>query len=148
MSACGWNLRGGENYSAPEALNLVSSDRYAPLTLAFLEAMQQRTITTSDAAPLQLILGPELLSKKTVAVTNIGSPSQYELTLSVDYRYLTEKEPPTITLAKSISIHRVFDFDPSNTVAKHQEEYTLLEEMRRELAHRILQQAPNLADDQ
>lgn len=140
LSACGWHLRGWQMANSLEALNLQAKDRYSPLTLAVEDAMQQRDIDNSAQAPLQLQLGNEVLHKRTVAVTSIGSPSQYELSLSVEYRFWRPQAPPTT--AATATAFRVFDFNPSNTVAKTQEENTLLEEMRRELAHNILQKAP------
>lgn len=141
ISACGWHLRGAQNQNAPENLRVIASDIYAPFILTLTEVMRLQSITNTNNAPLQLHIGKEALKKRTVAVTNIGSPSQYELSLSVDFHYQVANKTEILKLPKSISVHRVFDFDPSNTVAKSEEENTLLAEMRRELAHRILQQA-------
>lgn len=140
-AGCGWNLRGWNNPSSISSLNLISPDRYAPLTLALLETMQQQGITDEREAPLQLILKEETLHKRTVAVTSIGSPSQYELSLSTDYQY-RGAGGQVKTVPRTLTVFRDFDFDPNNTVAKNEEENTLLEEMRRELALRILQRAP------
>lgn len=138
ISACGWHLRGSHSAQAPSELNLVSADPYAALALAFRENMQQQGISNNNVAPLQLKIGSEQLSKRTVAVTNIGSPSQYELSLSVEYQYYLLTESESVTLPRTISVQRVFDYDPNNTVAKNEEENTLIEEMRRELARRII----------
>lgn len=146
VSACGWQLRGWTNESAIDELNLITKDRYAPLTLAVLETMQQQGIGYEQDAPLQLHLGTAVLRKRTVAVTSIGSPSQYELSLSVSFQYLAATQERVDTLPRTLSVSRAFDFDPNNTVAKNEEENTLLEEMRRELALRILQLAPAPVD--
>lgn len=146
VSACGWQLRGWNDQGAISALYLVTNDRYAPLTIAILETMQQQGITHKNDAELQLHVGEESLRKRTVAVTSIGSPSQYELSLSVSYQYRTAAEEQARTLPRTLSVSRAFDFDPNNTVAKNEEENTLLEEMRRELALRILQLAPAPVD--
>ncbi len=140
MIACGWHLRGWEASSMLEPIRVVAKDRYAPLTLALLDALQQRGNDDSQAQ-LHLQLSNELLTKHTVAVTSIGSPSQYEMTLAVEFQYWRKGTTPK-TLPMEVSVNRVFDFDPSNTVAKTEEENTLLDEMRRELAHRILRSAP------
>lgn len=143
ISACGWQVRGWQTApSTLEELELIAEDRYAPLTLSVLDVLQQRGIDNHKQAPLKLQLGMEKLSKRTVAVTSIGSPSQYEMSLSVTYRYYHAGETPQTT-PSTASVHRVFDFDPSNTVAKTEEENTLLAEMRRELAHRILRNPPH-----
>lgn len=146
ISACGWQLRGWTHESAISELNLVTRDRYAPLTLAVLETMQQQGISNKRDALPQLHLGTAVLRKRTVAVTSIGSPSQYELSLSVSFRYHSSPQDQPETLPRTVSVFRAFDFDPNNTVAKNEEENTLLEEMRRELALRILQLAPAPVD--
>ncbi len=144
--SCGWHLRGGGNQNAPTEIHLSSQDPYSPIALTFKDTMQRRAINNSSSAHLSLNIGAETLKKRTVAVTNIGSPLQYELSLSVDYRYTSSTDDHKPKLADSASVYRVFDFDPSNTVAKNEEENTLLTEMRRELAHRILRQAPQNSD--
>lgn len=140
LCACGWQLRGLERGVRPQALNLVVENRFEPIVLAVRDIMRQNGIAISDTTPLQLHLGREELARRTVAVTPIGSASQYELTLSVAYRYHLQGEPTH--LARKVRVHRVFDFDPTNTVAKNEEENTLLEEMRREIAVRLLNQVP------
>lgn len=137
---CGWHLRGTGSYRGPTAIHLVPEDRFAPLTLAVIEAMRRRSVSNTEDALLHLYLGQEELQKRVVAVTSIGSPAQYEMSLSAQFRYQVPAEPLIIP-SQTLSVERVFDFDPSSTVAKHEEENTLLEEMRRELAQRILQQA-------
>lgn len=141
LSACGWHLRGWHTPVLVTEVNLQAKDRYAPLTIALKDAMQQRGINSNPNAPLHLELGNEVLHKRTVAVTSIGSPSQYELSLSVEYRFWRPGQQTPTTAARATA-NRVFDFNPSNTVAKTQEENTLLDEMRRELAHNILAKAP------
>lgn len=147
VSACGWQLRGVQGYTGPSELTLVPAARYAPLTQAVEEAAARSRLTLTGTAQWQLHLGQEHLHKRTVAVTRIGSPSQYELSLSARFHYQpspahTGDEAPTLPVTHSLSVERVFDYDPSNTVAKREEENALLDEMRRELAQRILLQAP------
>jgi LPS-assembly lipoprotein len=123
---------------------VVPADRFAPLTLALLDVMHRTAVTLKEDAPISLHLGDEDLQRRVVAVTSIGSPVQYELSLSADFRYQMVGEP-TLTTPQTLSVERVFDFDPSNTVAKSEEENTLLEEMRIELAQRILRYARNFS---
>lgn len=144
LAGCGWQLRGVGSYQGPTALHVVSADRFAPLTLALLNVMHRSAVTLKEDAPISLHLGDEDLQRRVVAVTAIGSPVQYELSLSADFRYQMVGEP-TLTTPQTLSVERVFDFDPSNTVAKNEEENTLLEEMRLELAQRILRYARNFS---
>ena len=141
LSACGWHLRGLDSGTRPEALALVVENRFEPLVLTTQEVMQQNGIRIDSTTALQLHLGRETLMRRTVAVTAIGSASQYELTLSVPFKYVG----PNITqrTASTLQARRVFDFDPASTVAKNEEENTLLNEMRRELAIRLLERVPS-----
>lgn len=140
-AGCGWHLRGWYSQTSLTAMHVVAVDRYAPLTLALLDTLQQRAVTDDPEAALQLHLANENLSKHIVAVTRIGSPAQYEMALSVTFRYISEGQAD-VAVKQTATVFRVFDFDPKNTVAKTEEENTLLDEMRRELAHRILQRIP------
>jgi outer membrane lipopolysaccharide assembly protein LptE/RlpB len=139
LAGCGWHLRGTDSYRAPAELHLIPEERYSPLALAMREAMRLANVSDRAEAPLQLHLGPEELEKRVVAVTSIGSPAQYEMSMSTRFRYHMAGNP--VTLPQTLSVERVFDFDPSSTVAKREEENTLLSEMRRDLARRVLQQA-------
>lgn len=144
LAGCGWQLRGGGSYEGPKAINLAPEDRFAPLTLALVDAMHRSKVAATSDAPITLYLGDEELQKRVVAVTSIGSPAQYEMSLSATFRYQLHGDK-TVAIPQVLSVERVFDFDPSATVAKSEEENTLLEEMRLELAQRILRQARHLA---
>ncbi len=162
LSGCGWQLRGYSHNPLPDELTLANASRMDPIMVAVKAAMRQRAIREDPNARWQLVLGDESVSKRVVAVTRIGSPSQYELTLTVGFRYLPTAEAgvdtgplppasdtpasptsaPVAYLAQSLYVTRVYDFDPADTVAKSEEESILLQEMRRELAHRVLESAP------
>lgn len=141
LAGCGWQLRGSQDSYLPDQLAVITEHPFAPLTIALNQAMQERSIESDSNAALQLHLGHEVLDKRTVAVTRIGSAAQYEMRLSVPFRYWRPEEqrgPGTQTIHAT----RIFDFAPSDTVAKREEERTLLQEMRRELALRILHMGP------
>lgn len=144
--ACGWQLRGLDAGQFPAQIQLVSPDRYAPLVVTMARAMQTRHIESTEAANLRLELDAEKLSKRTVAVTSIGSAAQYELILSAPWR-LYRKQGSKLELLRegtSPSV-RVFDFQPGNNLGKTEEENTLMVEMRREIASTILQQTQALS---
>ena len=86
LSACGWQLRGMSSGQYPAQLQLASPDRYAPLIASLGQAMSQRQVASADDAPLRLEVEPEQLTKRTVAVTAIGSTAQYELSQSAAWR--------------------------------------------------------------
>lgn len=140
VAGCGWQLRGLNNLEqAPSSLQLVAESPFSPMAQAMESVTHENNIKLDKHAQWILNLGQEALTKRTVAVTSFGSASQYELTLSVPFHY-SQREGGPKGLPISMSTSRTFDYDPRNTTAKTQEEQSLLDEMRRELAFRILQQ--------
>lgn len=146
LASCGWQLRGSANGLYPAQLQLASKDRYAPLIASLTQVMGQRHIQSSDAASLRLEVDPEVLNKRTVAVTAIGSAAQYELTLSAPWRLyqIDSKKSQTLLREGVVKSGRVFDFQPGNNLGKTEEENTLMAEMRREIAHSLLAQTQNI----
>lgn len=145
LSACGWQLRGVASGAYPDQLQLASANRYAPLIASLSQAMRQRHIQSKDDAPLRLDVDAENLSKRTVAVTAIGSAAQYELTLSAPWRLYQRSGQTQSLLREGIAkSRRVFDFQPGNNLGKTEEETTLMAEMRREIALTILAQTQNI----
>lgn len=141
LSACGWHLRGvGEasNGQFLSALTLVSASRFSQMTLAVADALQKYGIAEQSNADWQLVLQEERLEKRTVAVNSIGSASQYELALQIDFLYRNTLNTEHLPELRSVTTQRVFDFGLNNTVAKAEEENQLIEEMRDELARRIV----------
>lgn len=143
LGGCGWHLRGFNQYSMLDELNLVADNRFGPMALAVRDAMRQYSVAQSDTAAWRLELGEEELRRRTVAVTSIGSASQYELTLRIPFLYRSSTTDE-VQLPQVLQATRVYDFDFRNTVAKTEEEQVLVQEMRNELAHRILQYNPEM----
>lgn len=139
-SACGWQLRGLNSGQYPDQLQLATPDPYAPLVTSLTRAMQTRHIQSAPNAALRLEINAETLNKRTVAVTRIGSPAQYELTLSTKWR-LYQQSDTRLTLLKegTATSVRVFDFQTGNNLGKTEEENALMDEMRREISATLLQ---------
>ena len=144
ISACGWQLRGFHKGSLPTQMALQSHDKYAPLPRQLQQTLIRRGVTVKNSAPIQLVLTPEEVSKRTVAVTPIGAAAQYQLIMEVGYAYqaLSPDKEATPVIPKILRTERTFDFEAGNNLAKAEEERTLLEEMRQELINRILAQSP------
>ncbi len=140
LGGCGWQLRGFDQGALPDTLALDTQDRYAPIARQLQQTLNRRGVTLSSTAPIRLWLDQERQEKRAVAVTNIGSAAQYELHLTVSFKYIREHAQPQI--ANTVSTQRIFDFIPGSNLAKDEEEQTLLKEMRQELINRILTKAP------
>lgn len=137
---CGWQLRGLQQVGqTPSELELQAEGQFSPIAEAMRTALHEHTVNLAKQAQWRLQLGQEKLTKRTVAVTSIGSASQYELSLSVPFLYINKAQGAK-GLPITLSTSRTFDYDPRNSTAKTEEENLLLDEMRKELAVRILQQ--------
>ena len=140
LAGCGWQLRGFDQGALPDTLALETQDRYAPMARQLQQTLKRRGVTLLATAPIRLWLDVEKQEKRAVAVTSIGSAAQFELHLTVDFKYIREHAKPEI--ARTVSTQRTFDFIPGSNLAKDEEEQTLLKEMRQELINRILAKAP------
>ncbi|WP_185234900.1 LPS-assembly lipoprotein LptE [Teredinibacter franksiae] len=150
ITACGWQLRGLENgvknlAPLPSQLDLQLYQRNSKMGQSLKKLLREKNIEISSQAPLSLIIEVEDFDKRPLAVTDTGVTAQYQLTLSVLYRYqanLGNTSDEDITPSKKILSWRNYDFDAKLVVAKNQEEKALLEEMREELSLRILDTLP------
>jgi len=150
ITACGWQLRGLENgvknlAPLPSQLDLQLYQRNSKMGQSLKKLLREKNIEISSQAPLSLIIEVEDFDKRPLAVTDTGVTAQYQLTLSVLYRYqanLDNTSDEDITPSKKILSWRNYDFDAKLVVAKNQEEKALLEEMREELSLRILDTLP------
>ncbi len=104
--------------------------------------LRSKKVNLSNDAPVVLVLETERLDKRPLAVTETGVTAQYQLTLIVRYRYKT-KMGEELLPSRRITSWRSYDFDANLIVAKTQEEQALVEEMREELAYRILDSLPH-----
>ncbi len=148
LSACGWQLRGMQSDQKPlPEIAVVSDDSYSPLTLSVREALQKQSTSDTAHAAYRLRILEEIIEKRPVTYNATGTPAQYEMTLTVTYA-IEVPGSATAPLPREASTHRIFDFDPRNVVAKSEEERSLLQHMRQQLAQRLISEIGRLHNAQ
>ncbi len=134
QSACGWHLRGSQNdSSAIQQINLSATDIYAPLYRTFKQEFERRRITINDdkTSPTLKLLS-ESVTNRIVSYNTELDPAEDELTLSI--RYLINDE------AYEIQHKQTYQRNTNRASAKENEKKLLVDQMRLELASRILEQ--------
>jgi len=143
LSACGWQLRGsgsalGESYEQKIGeLAIVSEDRSNAFFTSLRRVLELNRVKENDNADLVLLFKNEKLERHPLAYSSTGIPSQYELTMSIEFE-VRKKNGEHVLVPRNIISHRNYDFDAELIIAKDREEQELLEEMRRELAYQML----------
>ncbi len=140
LQACGWQLRGYEQYKSGklntiERLQLQSSIDNRLFESSLKRLLRDLSISIDPSADLHLVIKQESTERRPLSYSSTGIPVQYQLIMSVDFAYAKNNEAP---LPKRFIARRQYDFDTSEVVAKNEEEETLLQEMREELAARII----------
>jgi LPS-assembly lipoprotein len=135
---CGWQLRGTQQVeqSMPE-VTVASEDTYSPMARTLREVWEDLAGSEYGDARYTVRIIQESVDRRPVTYTASGTPAQYEMTLQLTYA-ISGGEAEGLTPPRTVSTHRIFDFDPRNVVAKSEEERVLLQQMRQQLARGIL----------
>ncbi len=142
ISACGWQLRGyepeksGLTFTRFSELRVLSDDRYNAFYSALKTALTRNNIRENAQSDIVLQLSPEVFDRKPLAYGSTGVPAQYELTLSVEFQISRAGE--LLVPQRRLISRRNYDFDPDLVIEKDREQEELLQEMRSEMADRII----------
>ncbi|WP_075188230.1 LPS assembly lipoprotein LptE [Teredinibacter haidensis] len=152
LTACGWQLRGTDSSlsdarsgTLPGQLHVIVQERNSKVAPVLYNVLRSKNVERTSEAPMILVIEEERLDKRPLSVTDTGVTAQYQLILSVYYHYKTNSggDGGEITQSSRKAMSwRSYDFDAKLIVAKNQEEQSLLQEMREELAFRILDSQP------
>ncbi|WP_018276923.1 LPS assembly lipoprotein LptE [Teredinibacter turnerae] len=151
LSACGWQLRGVNPHSTstalPGELHVLAREPNSAMARTLRRILTSKNIHPTSAAALTLELDDVRLEKRPLSVSETGVTAQYQLVLTVRYHYSqgAASAQPLRSAVQEVSSWRTYDFDPKIIVAKNQEEQALREEMREELAWRMLDAVPELS---
>ena len=111
------------------------------MTLSVREALQKQagsqTESSETGTVYTLRILEETIEKRPVTYNATGTPAQYEMTLKITYAIETRGSSKA-AMPREATSHRIFDFDPRNVVAKTEEERALLQQMRQQLAQRLI----------
>lgn len=141
LGACGWQLRGYEpgvaySESSFNQLKITTTSRDNAFFRRFNAALKRNNIEINDDASSVLELFKEQIDRKPLAYNRIGTPSQYKLSLSIEYQFKNNDE---VLIARTrINSRRNYDFDENLIIAKDREQEALIREMRDELSQRII----------
>lgn len=141
LQSCGWQLRGYEQFKAGtvnsiEQIHLRTTSGNRLFQASLKRQLEDLSIALVADAKVTLILYKESTERRPLSYGSTGIPVQYQLVMTISYAYSTE--PNTVPTQRKLIARRQYDFDTSLVVAKKQEERNLLQEMRDELAARII----------
>lgn len=141
LVSCGFHLRGVGGATLPPALSMIrlvppTSAANDPFTVAVRAALTQagaKLVDTKDAPTLVLL--PEQIETRVASVsTATAKASQYLLLYSSGFRL----EGPKPVAPQTIRLQRNYSFNPTQVLAKEQQEQDLLRDMRRDAAQQIV----------
>ncbi len=139
-SGCGFHLRG--SMLLPDNVDTVHL-RVANIELAeelelLLEASDASIVPTGEDADLTLIVTPEQLDRRLLAVdSRTGKAVEFELTYATSFQVLG-KQRQTLMAAQKLFLSRDLVFDPEAVIGSSREEEIIYLEMRRDAARQIL----------
>ncbi len=138
---CGWQLRGYEQYKAGsvkkiDVINLRATASNRLFQASLKRQLEDLSIALSKDSQTVLTLHKENTENRPLSYGSTGIPVQYQLIMSVRYELsISPSQPAT---QRTITARRQYDFDTSLVLAKKEEEKKLRQEMRDELAARII----------
>ncbi|VUD53098.1 LPS-assembly lipoprotein LptE [Thalassocella blandensis] len=146
--SCGWQLRGSADFALKSSNSLQDMDLTADKSISTLQKtvalqLDDLAIELKSASQHHLTLMDEKIERRPLAFSSTGIPIQYQLIMTVHYSFISQGFEERI-INKPITARRNYDFDTALIVAKNEEERQLLQEMREELASRIIASAQKI----
>lgn len=148
LSACGWQLRGSADFALKSTNTLhdmqLSADKsLTDLQKTFARQLDDLAIEVTGSSTNWLQLLDEKIERRPLAFNSAGIPIQYQLIMTVHYSFASQGHAEKV-IDKPLTARRNYDFDTALIVAKNEEEKQLLQEMREELASRIIATAQKI----
>lgn len=143
QSACGWHLRGTQQTDLNiDSVYLIADNSFSSTFIEMKRALEINQIKTPELASnadYSIALNNERQSRRAVSVGNDALVTEYELTLSLDYR-IANKNGDILVPTSTAEVVRSYEFDRNAMVAKSEEEELILSEMQSTLIQQILRQ--------
>ncbi len=141
LSACGWQLRGYQQYKAGNienigAVNLRNTADNRLFQSTLKKQLADLGISLSNDADITLVVNKEHTERRPLSYSSTGITVQYQLIMTISYAHA--RAPDNVMIERELIARRQYDFDTALVVAKKEEERTLLQEMREELVTRII----------
>lgn len=143
LAGCDWRLRGsGAGSSMPSTVFLHPSNDGEQGIAVYRQIratlVRKKAIAAREQADVQLILGKQIFSRRTISVNKNARAAEFQLLLTLPFSILSARGGAwQRSVASSTQSYR---FDERDIVAKHKEEQQLRDEMVRDIAHQILRQ--------
>lgn len=142
VTSCGFHLRGiGGGATLPASMSSVrvvppGAAANDPLTVAVRDALMQAgaKIVTAPKAPAVVLLREQIQTRVASVSTTTAKASEYLLLYSVGFRF----GGPRPIAAQTIRLQRSYSFNPTQVLAREQQEQLLLRELRSDAAQQIV----------
>jgi LPS-assembly lipoprotein len=141
LSSCGFHLRGAGGAVLPESLatlrvTMPGRGPDDPAVVAVRRALADAGARLTDAAGARtLVLSDERVETQVVSVSTVTAKvNEYRLRYGISFRLDGESK----TAPQTVRLQREYTFDPTQVLAKEQEERELLREMQADAAQQIV----------
>ena len=132
LSACGFRLRGASNL--PSTIKYAVIDgvaQYSEVGLAIkqqLESSGAKVLSTADVDTVHFVVLQNKFTRRVLSVNASGTANEYELAYAFSMR-VQDPKGKWLVAERPISLNRNYIYDPSNALAKSDEELTIKSQM-------------------
>jgi len=143
LTGCGFHLRGSvELDTSLQALAVRETGGTTVISAELRRILLAQGVDIRDSAPMVLQLHSESSGRRVLSVDSQGRATEYDLRYGVTFSLL-DVDGVAIIDTETITAHRDMQFDPNAVLGSNTEETRLREDMRREVANRILLRLDN-----
>ena len=150
LAACGFTLRGyGGSAMLPDSLQTLhvdASQGNIDTRNALQIQLRAGGATLTEDAPYTLWLGRERTEETIISLDSTARAGEYALTLIVPFEL--REGSRTVLGPEQINLQQNYQADPDSSIAKQQEADLILEEMRRDVARRIINRLQRFSPSQ
>ncbi len=132
LSACGFRLRGASNL--PNTIKYAVIDgvaQYSEVGLAIkqqLESSGAKVLSTADVDTVHFVVLQNKFTRRVLSVDASGTANEYELAYDFSMR-VQDPKGKWLVAERPINLNRNYIYDPSNALAKSDEELTIKSQM-------------------
>lgn len=145
LSSCGFHLKKASDLPQDlMSMEVSATDMNSALYDTLLDTLDQANVSINEnlrANSPTLFLVSDSLDRRTLSLFKNGQVAEYELIYSVRYTLTRAGEAPN---EQYFELYRNYQDDPDNALAKANEMKIIVEEMRRQAAHRIVRELATL----
>ena len=136
-----WRLRGSETDHVVTSKVFLGADNTRAEKSAVYRQLStllrhQKKRELKERADIQLILSEPVFNRRTISVNNHLRTAEFQLTLKVPYKILSQQS--TLLHTNMGSLTRSYYFNESDIAGKNKEEQLLKKEMERDIGYQIL----------